>query len=81
MKRIESDKPGAVDDYIRVTNTSSSEREELLAIVRNSRNVYTTEPQATEKFTEFLARTRFLDVRPASWKDYFFDGLYAGRGS
>jgi NitT/TauT family transport system substrate-binding protein len=76
MKRIASDKPGVVDDYIKVTNTGQDEREALLAIVDNPKNVYTPVPQATEKFSEFLARTGFIDNKPASWKDYFFPGLY-----
>jgi NitT/TauT family transport system substrate-binding protein len=81
MKRIETDKPGVVDAYIKVTNTDESERPLLLEIVQNPRNVYTTVPQATEKFTEFMARTGFLDTKPASWKDFFFPGLHGRSGS
>jgi NitT/TauT family transport system substrate-binding protein len=81
MTRIAADKPGVVDDYIKVTNTDEGERASLLAIVEDPRNVYTTAPQATEKFTEFLSRTGFIDSKPASWKDYFFPGIYQVHGS
>ena len=81
MKRIETDKPGVVDDYIKVTRTDESERGSLLAIVSNPKNVYTATPQATEKFSEFLARTGFLDQKPTSWKDYFFPGIHSVGGN
>jgi NitT/TauT family transport system substrate-binding protein len=76
IKRIASDKPGVIDDYMKVTSTEESERESLLAIVNDPQNVYTLVPQSTEKFSEFLARTGFLDNKPVSWKDYFFPGIY-----
>lgn len=81
MKRIETDKIGVIDDYIKVTRADEAERGSLLEIVNNPKNVYTVTPQATEKFSEFLARTGFLDQRPASWKDYFFPGIYSSGGS
>ncbi|MDB5514519.1 MAG: hypothetical protein JWQ17_1277 [Tardiphaga sp.] len=81
MKRIASDRPGVVDDYIKVTGTAETERAALLEIVQNPRNVYTLEPQGTEKFSEFLSRTGFLDTKPGSWKDYFFPGIHAVGGS
>jgi NitT/TauT family transport system substrate-binding protein len=70
-----------VDDYIKVTGTAETERAALLEIVQNPRSVYTLEPQGTEKFSEFLARTGFLDTKPGSWKDYFFPGIHAVGGS
>jgi NitT/TauT family transport system substrate-binding protein len=81
MKRIEQDKPGAVDDYIKVTGTAESERALLLSIVEDPKNVYAMEPQASEKFSEFLARTGFIETKPRSWKDYFFPGVYTLGGS
>ena len=81
MKRIETNKAGAVDDYIKVTNTNPGERELLLAIVQDPRTIFTTSPQATEKFAAFLSRTGFLQSKPTSWKEYFFAGIHAVGGS
>lgn len=81
MQRIAADKAAAVDDYIRVTNTPETERADLLEIVRDPRNVYSTVPQSTAAFADFLARTGFLETRPASWRDYFFEGLHGANGS
>jgi NitT/TauT family transport system substrate-binding protein len=81
MRRIATDKPAAVAAYMRVTNAPESERDGLLQIVQDPRNVYTTAPQSTEKFADFLSKTGFLESHPTSWKDYFFEGLHGGRGS
>jgi NitT/TauT family transport system substrate-binding protein len=43
--------------------------------------VYTTAPQSTEQFADFLSKTGFLESRPTSWKDYFFEGLHGASGS
>jgi NitT/TauT family transport system substrate-binding protein len=77
LDRIKADKAAAVDDYLKVTNGDAKERELLISIVKDPQNIYTSVPQKTEKFSEFLARTGFLDAKPASWKDYFFEGLEA----
>lgn len=81
MKRIETDKAGAVDDYIKVSGTNPNERDTLLAVVRSPQTIFTTSPQATEKFVAFLSRTGFLQSKPTSWKEYFFNGLHTVGGS
>lgn len=81
MAAIQLDKERAVDDFIRVSNTNASERPLLLSIVRKPDNVYTTEPQATMKYAEFLARIGSLSARPVSWQDYFFEQSHLRKGS
>ena len=78
---IATDKPAAVAAYMRVTNAPESERESLLQIVQDPRNVYASAPQSTGKFADFLSKTGFLKSRPTSWKTYFFEGLHGARGS
>jgi len=73
MQAIQADKAKAVDDFIRVTNTSASERPLLMTIVQRPDNIYTTTPQATMKYAEFLAQIGSLSAKPASWQDYFFE--------
>ena len=77
LARIKADNAAAVDDYLKVTTGDAKDRELLISIVKDPQNIYTSVPQKTEKFAEFLARTGFLDTRPASWRDYFFEGLEA----
>jgi len=81
MAAIPADKGRAVDDFIRVTNANPAERPLLLAIVERPDNIYTTVPQATMRYAEFLARIGSLSAKPASWKDYFFEPVQARGGS
>lgn len=73
MLAIQADKGRAVDDFIKVSGTSASERPLLLSIVQKPDNIYTMKPQATMKYAEFLAQIKSISVKPASWQDYFFE--------
>ena len=81
MALIKADKAHAVDDFIRVTGTNPAERPLLLSIVENKNNIYTTQPQATSKYADFLAGIGFLSAKPASWQDYFFESPQVRGGS
>ena len=81
MAAIKADGPRAVDDFIRVTNSSPAERPLLLSIVADPKNVYTTEPQSTMAFAAFLARIGSLSAKPASWQEYFFEAPQLRSGS
>jgi len=73
VEAIQADKAKAVDDFIKVTNTSASERALLMTIVQKPDNIYTTTPQATMKYAAFLAQIKSISAKPASWQDYFFE--------
>ena len=81
MAAIKADPDKAVDDFMRVTNTAAAERPLLLSIVRSPRNVYTTQPQSTMVYADFLARIGSLSARPSSWQDYFFETPLTKGGS
>ena len=80
-QRIQKDKASAVDAHIKVTNTNADDRALLLGIVEDPTNVYTMTPQNTLYFADFLAQTGFLDKKPVSWKEYFFEGIHDRGGS
>lgn len=73
MKVIRADKGKAVDDFIKITGTAASERALLLSIVEKPENIYTTTPQATMQYAEFLAQIKSISAKPSSWQDYFFE--------
>ena len=70
---IHADKGKAVDDFIRITGSSTAERPLLMSIVQKADNIYTTTPQATMRYAEFLAQIGSISAKPASWQDYFFE--------
>lgn len=73
MHELNADKSAAVDDFIRVTNANPADRPLYLAIINSPENIYSTTPQATMKFADFMARIGSLTAVPDSWKDYFFE--------
>ena len=80
MQSIKADPATAARKYLAVTGAKASEAETVALIVEPD-NIYTMTPQATAKLADFMLRTGSLTTRPASWKDYFFAGVYALDGS
>ena len=50
-------------------------------IIRDPENVFTTTPQNTMKYAEFMHRTGSIKELPASWKDLFFAEVHDKAGS
>jgi NitT/TauT family transport system substrate-binding protein len=80
MQSIKADPAAAARKYLAVTGDKASEAATTALIVQPD-NIYTMAPQATAKLADFMLRTGSLTTRPASWKDYFFAGVYALDGS
>jgi NitT/TauT family transport system substrate-binding protein len=55
--------------------------DEIEALIRDKDNVFTLTPQRTEKFAEFLYRTKQIDHQVSSWKDLFFPEIQNLPGS
>jgi len=55
--------------------------DEIEALIRNEENVFTLAPQRTEKFADFLYRTKQIDHQVSSWKDLFFPEIQSLAGS
>ncbi len=46
--------------------------EEIVAMVKAPNVVYSTTPNATMVFADFMVKTGLIKTKPASWKDFFF---------
>jgi NitT/TauT family transport system substrate-binding protein len=46
--------------------------DEIVAMVKAPNVVYSTAPNATMVFADFMFKTGLIKVKPASWKDFFF---------
>jgi NitT/TauT family transport system substrate-binding protein len=77
---IKSDLSGAIDKYFAVTKDTTS-RAIVEAILKSKDYDFDIHPKATMPVAEFMARTGLLKVKPASWKDYFFDTVKNEPGS
>ena len=80
IQSITADPAAAARKYIAVTGDKTGEAA-MTALILDPDNIYTMVPQATAKLADFMLRTGSLTTRPASWKDYFFAGIYALPGS
>lgn len=80
MAYIESDPEGAAETYIRVTG-SGLEQDFILGLIQDEDITYTTTPNNTMKFAEFMHEIGVLKSMPDSWQDYYFEDVHDQSGS
>jgi len=71
----------AAQIYIAATNEKRSGLDELTGMVADTDNVWTTTPQKSMRFLEFMHQTGAVKKVPASWKDLFMPEAHALAGS
>jgi len=77
---IAGDRNKAASIYLAVSKQKSSAAE-ILKILNDPNSRFSTVPDGTMKYAEFMARVGSIKARPASWKDLFFPPLHTLAGS
>jgi sulfonate transport system substrate-binding protein len=77
---IETHKAEAAETYIRVEQ-SKLDPAFVKSVIDNKDVSFTTIPQGTFKYADFLAKIGAIKNKPASWKDYTFEELHGKPGS
>ena len=77
---IGRDKKKAAEIYLAVSKQKSSP-DEIVKILNDPNSKFSTVPDGTMKYAEFMARVGTIKAKPASWKDLFFAGLHDRPGS
>jgi NitT/TauT family transport system substrate-binding protein len=77
---IATRKDDAVSMYVDVTKSKSS-RDDLLAILNDPEISYTTTPKEVMRFADFMHQVGSIKVKPASWKELFFEDVHQLAGS
>src|SRR6266581_2358091 len=77
---IAKDKKKAAEIYIAVSKQKSSP-EEIVKILNDPNSRFSTVPEGTMKYAEFMSRVGTIKAKPASWKDLFFPPIHAAAGS
>jgi NitT/TauT family transport system substrate-binding protein len=54
--------------------------EELVEVLRDPAIKFTTTPENTEKYAEFMHEIRSIENRPESWRDLFFAEIHGSQG-
>jgi NitT/TauT family transport system substrate-binding protein len=77
---IAKDKKKAADIYTTVGKQKSTV-EEIVKILNDPNSSFSTVPNGTMKYAEFMSRVGTIKAKPASWKDLFFPPIYGVSGS
>jgi NitT/TauT family transport system substrate-binding protein len=78
--QINRDKRAAAQTYLRLSKDKDSV-DNIAKMLNDPAIVFTTTPQAIQKFAEFMAKTGAIKIRPESWKDMFFPNVHGLPGS
>jgi len=77
---IGKDPQRAAEIYLAVSKQKGS-LDEIVKILNDPNSKFSTVPDGTMKYAEFMFRVGTIKARPASWKELFFPAIYAAGGS
>jgi NitT/TauT family transport system substrate-binding protein len=77
---IKKDPAGAAALWAKAEN-SKLPLAEIERIIRLPENEWTTTPKKIMDYAEFMSRTGMLPVKPASWRDVYFEDIHKLPGS
>jgi NitT/TauT family transport system substrate-binding protein len=77
---VKKNRRASAELYLKSTK-SKEPVDEVLSELNQPSNIYATAPVSVTKFADFMYRTGSIKTRPGSWKDLFFDNIYAKEGS
>jgi NitT/TauT family transport system substrate-binding protein len=80
MELIAADAKEAAETYIRVTG-SGLDPAFIQSMVEDPDITFTTTPNNTMKFAEFMHEIGVLNTLPESWQDYYFEDIHDASGS
>ncbi len=77
---IARDKKKAAEIYLAVSKQKSSP-DEIVKILNDPNSKFSTVPDGTMKYAEFMFRVGTIKAKPATWKELFFPAIHAAAGS
>jgi NitT/TauT family transport system substrate-binding protein len=77
---IARDRKKAAEIYVAVSKQKSS-IDEIVKILNDPNSKFSTVPDGTTKYAEFMFRVGTIKAKPATWKDLFFPLIYGVAGS
>jgi NitT/TauT family transport system substrate-binding protein len=77
---IARDKKKAAEIYLAVSKQKSSP-DEIVKILNDPNSKFSTVPDGTMKYAEFMFRVGTIKAKPASWKELFFPPIHGAGGS
>jgi sulfonate transport system substrate-binding protein len=77
---IARDRRKAAEIYLAVSKQKST-ADEIIKILEDPNSKFSTVPDGTMKYAEFMSRVGTIKAKPAGWKDLFFPPIQATAGS
>src|SRR6516164_5910425 len=77
---IAKDRKKAAAIYLAVSKQKSS-ADEIIKILNDPNSKFSTIPDGTMKYADFMFRVGTIKAKPGSWKDLFFPPIYSAAGS
>lgn len=77
---IARDRRKAAEIYLAVSKQKAS-ADEIVKILSDPNSKFSTVPDGTMKYAEFMSRVGTIKAKPASWKELFFPPIHAVSGS
>jgi NitT/TauT family transport system substrate-binding protein len=78
---IRSDARAAAEILFAAESAAGFSVEELVEVLRDPDIRFTTTPENTAKYAEFMQEIGSIDNRPSSWRDLFFPEIHGAAGS
>jgi NitT/TauT family transport system substrate-binding protein len=78
---IRSDPRAAAEILFAAESAAGFSVEELVEVLRDPDIRFTTTPENTEKYAEFMLSIGSIENRPGSWRDLFFPEIHVAPGS
>jgi sulfonate transport system substrate-binding protein len=77
---IARDRKKAAEIYLAVSKQKAS-TDEILKILSDPNSKFSTVPDGTMKYAEFMFRVGTIKAKPAGWKELFFPPIHSAAGS
>jgi NitT/TauT family transport system substrate-binding protein len=77
---VAQDPKGAAEIYLAVTKEKIS-AEELVAVIKDPGAIFSTTPERSMLYAEYMHRIGLIRTKPSSWKDYTFPMIHDRKGS
>jgi NitT/TauT family transport system substrate-binding protein len=78
---INADHGAAAELYIRTTNEKRATKDDIVKMIADKDNVWTTVPQNCMKYVDFMRSVGTVKNTPSSWKDLFMPNSHELAGS
>jgi len=78
--QINADKRKAAETYLRISKDKDS-LDDILKMLNDPEIRYTTTPNNTMKYVDFMHKVGSIKVKPASWKEMYFPNAQTLSGS